>query len=41
MYREWNHKTIDWEDADFATVDVDELAKQVTTYYKVGVGVIC
>ncbi len=35
MYREWLVKTLDWEECDFSTIDVEELARQVTLYYKV------
>lgn len=36
MYREWLTKTEDeWEKADFTSLDVDEVAKTVTAYYKV------
>jgi len=34
MYREWMVKTLDWEQEDFSTIDVEDLQRQVTTYYK-------
>jgi hypothetical protein len=35
MYREWLVKSIEWEDADFSTLDVEEVGKTITAYYKV------